>query len=216
MKRTSFSFSAIFLGLSVLCFTGCSDSSAPAKKAEVKQKKPAVPVSGLSGIFQMYQVARTWAPDAQLLKLENGDIPEAKPETGKYGLWRATFVTESKKMKRDYYYAAADSEGGIIKGVRAGSDGMYVRNPQVHPFAIQEVRIDTDKALETALAEVAKDKKMKDWLDQNKDMPVQYVLDWTGTNQKPTWRVVWGPSISQSKFSIFIDANTGKFVKKLQ
>ncbi len=206
MNRTLFSISLLALFL-----TGCSDSTAPAKKAA---KKIPEPVTGQSAIFQMYQLARTWAPDAQLLKLENGDIPEAKPQPGKYGLWRAMFVSNSKKLKRDFVWSASDSDGGIIKGVRAGSESAYIRNVQIHEFAIQEVKTDTPAALETTMKEVEKDKDMKKVLAETPDLPVQYLLEWTGTNPKPQWRVIFGPSISQSKFSVFIDAYTGKFEKK--
>lgn len=206
MNRTLFSISLL-----TLLLTGCSDSGAPAKKAA---KKIPEPVTGQSAIFQMYQLARTWAPDAQLLKLENGDIPEAKPQPGKYGLWRATFISNTKKVKRDFAFAASDSDGGVIKGVRAGSESAYIRNVQLHEFAIQEVKIDTPAALETALKVVEKDKDMKKVLADNPDLPVQYLLEWTGTNVKPQWRVIFGPSVSLSKFSLFIDAYTGTFEKK--
>ena len=117
-------------------------------------------------------------------------------------------------MKRDFVYSASDSDGGIIKGVRAGSDTGYIRNVQVHEFAIQEVKTDTPAALETAMKEVEKNKDMKKYLTDNPNVPVHYLLEWTGTNAKPQWRVIFGPSVSQSKFSFFIDAYTGAFEKK--
>lgn len=208
MKRTLFSTSLLCLSL---LFTACSDSSAPAKKAE--PKKPAEPVSGQSGIFQMYQVVRTWAPDAMLLRVENGNIPEVAPQPGKYGVWRAIFASPSRSVKRDWTFAAADSEG-IIKGVRAGSDTSFIPSKEIHRFAIQEVKVDTPAAYATAMKYIEKDKAMKKFLDENKDYPVQYLLEWTGMNSKPYWRVIFGPSVSQSKFSIFVNANTGEFVKK--
>lgn len=213
MNRTFFSISA--LGLLALALSGCSESAPPAKKAEVA-KKPIEPVSGQSGLFQMFQIARPWAPDAMILKLENGDIPEAKAQPGKYGLWRATFVSPSKKIKRDYSFAVADSDGGVIKGPRAGGEAPYTASPLVHPIPIQDVHVDTTAALETAMKEIAKDKAMTKALADNKDVPVQYILDWTGTNPKPYWRVVFGPSVSQSLFSVLIDAGTGEFVKKMR
>jgi len=207
---------ATSLTLLALITTGCSDSPAPAKPAEVKKPVEALPISGQSAIFQTFQVARTWAPDAMLLKLENGDIPEAKAQPGKYGLWRAIYVSPSKNVRREYTYAAADSEGGVIKGARAGADSGYAANPQVHPFAVQEVRVDTVAAHETAMKEVDGDAQMKKVLAENKDLPVQYLLEWTGSAPKPQWRVIFGVTVSQSKFSILIDANSGKFVRKLR
>ncbi|MBI5282264.1 MAG: hypothetical protein HY858_11330 [Candidatus Solibacter usitatus] len=209
MKRILLSITTLSL-LAVL-MTGCSEDAAPKKQAK---KAPPAPVTAQSAMLYMFQVARTWMPDCEILKLENGDIPEAKAEAGKYGLWRATFVSQSKRVKRDYYYAADNSEGGIIKGVRAGADSAYARRAQIHPFAIQEIKIDSPAALKAAMDQVEKDKDMKKALAGNKDLPVQFLLEWTGNNPKPQWRVIYGASVSASKFSIFIDAFTGKFVKK--
>ncbi len=202
---------AMLAGLS----TGCSDSGGPAKNAEAKKTVEAQPVSGQSGIFQTFQLARTWASDAMLLKLENGDIPEAKAQPGKYGVWRAVYISQSKGAKREYVYAAADSDGGLIQGARAGSESSYQRNPRVHPFAIQEVHSDTVAAYETAMKEVAQDKSLQKILEENKDLPVQYQLEWLDLAPKPQWRVIFGATVSQSKFSILVDASDGKFVKKL-
>jgi len=213
MKRTL--FSATSLTLLAFLTSGCSRNAAPAKKAEAKKKVEAQPISGQSAIFHTFQVARTWARDAMLLKLANGNIPEANAQPGKYGVWRATYVSQSSKQKRDYVYAAADSEGGIIQGVRAGADSVYIPNPRVRPFAVQEIHADTVAAYETAMKEVANDNTMQKVLDENKDLPVQYELEWAGAAPKPQWRVIFGVTVSQSKFSILIDANSGEFVRKL-
>jgi hypothetical protein len=196
----------------LLALSGCSQAP-PAKKAP---PKPPEPVTGQSAIFQTFQVARTWAPDAKLLKLESGNISEVQPAEGKFGLWRATYVSESKRSRREFVWSAADSEGGILKGVRAGSDSGYLPNPRIFPMAIQEVKIDTPKALEVAMAEVQKDAAMKKVLEDNKDLPVHFLLEWVAPDVKPAWRVIFGPSVSQSKFSVFVDAYTGKFVRKLR
>lgn len=173
-------------------------------------KKPVEPVTGQSGIFQMFQVARTWYKEPMLLKVENVDLPEAKPQPGKYGAWRATFVAVEKQQKRDYMFAVADSDGGIIKGARAGQDSSYIRNPQVRPIAIQDVKVDTPAALEEAL----KNKEVKEFADKNPNEPVQFVLEWTGQTAAPCWRVFWGPTVSTAKANVWIDSKTGKFVKK--
>jgi hypothetical protein len=205
MNRTSFSLIAI---AALLSLGGCS--SGPAPKKEAAAKKPVEPVTGQSGIFQMYQVARTWAKDAMLIKVDNLDIPEAKPQPGKYGVWRATFVSLEKKQKRDYLYAVADSEGGIIKGARAGSESMYAANPQIRPIAITDVKTDTPAALEEAL----KNKEVKEFADKNPNEPVQFILEWTGQTMDPCWRVYWGPTLSMAKANVWINSKTGKFVKK--
>jgi hypothetical protein len=209
MKRIRISHG---LPVLLLALAGCSQAP-PAKK---EPPKPPEPVTGQSAIFQTFQVARTWAPDVKLLKLESGSLSDVQAAGGKHGLWRATYVSESKRLKREFVWAAADSEGGIIKGVRAGADASYLPNPRIYPMAIQEVKIDTPKALEVAMAEVQKDAAMQKVLEDNKDLPVHFLLEWVLPDVKPTWRVIFGPSISQSKFSVFVDAYTGKFVRKLR
>ncbi|NWF85401.1 MAG: hypothetical protein HXY18_16420 [Bryobacteraceae bacterium] len=192
----------------LVTMAGCSSTSAPKKEAAAK--KPVEPVTGQSGIFQMYQVARTWAKDAMLLKVDNLDIAEAKSQPGKYGAWRGVFVSLEKNQKREYMFSVADSEGGIIKGARAGAESLYIRNPQVRPIAIQDVKIDTPAALEEAL----KNKEVKEFADKNPNEPVQFILEWTGQTPVACWRVFWGPTVSTAKANVYIDCKTGKFVKK--
>jgi hypothetical protein len=91
---------------------GCS-SEAP-KDAAKKEAKPIAAVSGQSAAFEMYKTARSWNKDATLLRLENLDIPEAKAEPGKYGAWKATFVSFEKKRRRG---ADADPEADPYNGL---------------------------------------------------------------------------------------------------
>ncbi len=205
--------SASLCAAAALLLTGCSDASAPAKKAEAKKAPEAV--TGQSGLFQTFQIARRWAPDAKILKMESGNIDEAPSHEGKCGLWRVTYVSEQLKSKREFFYAVASSEGGVIEGARPGTETGYTASPRVYIFPIADVRIDTPVALETANKEVAKDKAMSKVLAENKNLPVQFLLESSGPVAKATWRVIYGASISQSKFSILVDAKTGAFIKKL-
>jgi hypothetical protein len=208
MIRTCFSF---FVSVAIIGLSGCSSSApAPKKEAAAAAIKPVEPVSGQSGIFQMYQVARNWEKEPMLIKVENLDLPEAKPQAGKYGAWRAMFVSPDRKIKREYVFAVSDSDGGIIKGARAGQESPYMSNPQSHLLSIQDVKIDTPAALEEAL----KNKEVKDFADKNPNEPVQFILEWTGQTESPCWRVFWGPTVSTAKANVWIDCKTGKFVKK--
>jgi hypothetical protein len=189
--------------------TGCSSSPPPAPAAK-KEVKPVSPISGQSALFSMYQVARTWAPDAMVLKLDNMDIPEAKPEPGKYGAWRAMFVSPSRRIKRDYTFSVADSGPTLHKGPFAGPETSYIPNPTIRPISIQDVKIDTTDALEAAL----KNKELKAFAEKNPDLPVQFVLEWTSQTPLPAWRVIWGRSVGTSAASAYIDSREGKFLRK--
>ena len=188
---------------------GCS-TSAPVEK---KPAKPIVPVTGRSAAFEMYKTARSWNNDALLLRLENMDIPEAKAEGGKYGAWKATFVSPSKKVKREFTYSVAESSAGVHKGVFPGSESAYMANTQNRTFSISDVKIDTPEAVENA----KKQKDIGEFADKHADLPVQFVLEWNmQLAPKAAWRVFWGATISTSQASVFIDAEEGKFLKKLR
>jgi hypothetical protein len=202
MKRSFFSQSAAAALL--LAVAGCSSQAPTAKK---EPPKPPEPVSALSGITYMYQVARQWAPDAKILQAENAPIAEVKSEPGKFGAWRCTFVSESRRVKRSYSYSVVQSEG-LNKGVFGGAEETYLPNPRKLSFFIQDVKVDSIAALETASKELA------DMIKKNPDVPANFILEWDVQSIGPAWRVFWGPSVSQSIGSGFVDVKAGKFLRK--
>lgn len=187
---------------------GCSSQAPVAKKAA----KPIVAVSGQTAAFEMYKTARAWNNDATILRLENLDIPEAKPEPGKYGAWKATFVSFTNRQKREFTYSVAESSAGVHKGVFPGAESGYIANTQNRIFNIIDVRVDTTEALEVA----KKQKDVADFAAKHPDVPVQFVLEWNlQLTPVAAWRVYWGATLSTSQASVFISAADGKFVKKL-
>lgn len=203
MKRTLYSGIAVL----ALMLGGCSSTStAPAAKKEVK---PAVPIGGQSGIFYMYQAARQWNKDAQILTVENINLDSVKPDAGKYGAWRATFVSLTAKMQKVFTYSVVE-EGVIRKGTYMGSESAYAPKAATRVIPIQKVKVDTPAALEVA------SKELKPVMDKNPDAPIQFLMEWTYQTPNPAWRVIVGPSVGQSKGSVYVDADTGKFLKKVR
>jgi hypothetical protein len=194
--------------LLALC-TGCS-SEAPKEAATKKEVKPVAPVSGQTASFEMYKVARLWAGDAAVLKLENLDIPEAKPLPGKYGAWKATFASFQKRLKKEYMYSVAESSAGAHKGVFPGPEVPYVPIGAIRIFNFADVRTDTPEALENAL----KQKDVAAFAAKHPELPVQFILEWSMVTPRPAWRVYWGGTVSTSEASVYIDAGDGKFLKK--
>ncbi len=203
MKRTLYSGFAIL----ALMLGGCSSmSTSPAPK---KESKPAVPIGGQSAVFYMYQAARQWKGDAQILSVENVNLDAVAPADGKYGAWRATFVSLTAKSQKLFTYGVVE-EGAIRKGTYAGSEAPYAQKAATRVIPIQKVKVDTPAALEIAK------KQLKDVIAKNPDAPVQIIMEWTYQTMNPSWRVIIGPSLSQSLGSVYIDADTGKFVKKMK
>ena len=203
MKKLPFLLAAglaLFLG-------GCSEqpSTAPAeKKAEEKPE----PVSGQSALFKMYQVARSWAPDAAVLKLTSSRLADVPDQPGKSGSWEATFVSQQRSTSRGYTWSAVEEQPNLHKGVFAGSEEPYSgAHGPTQPFLIATVKIDTDAAYETAKAKAA------DYEKKNPGKPISFLLEHSNKFPNPAWRVIWGESVSTSGFSVFVDATTGGFLE---
>ncbi len=189
--------------LAALCLWGCGGGSEAPKKAA----KPPEAVSGQTAAFRMYGMARQWAQDAQLLRMENFHIDEVKGEAGTAGAWRAVFVSPQLGRQREFSYAAAESKGINLKaGVFAQTPADYVASPQLRPVPMAALKIDSTKAYEVAAKESA------EYMKQHPGAPVQFELSCTERTPNVSWRVVWGPSIGRSDYSVYVDASTGIYM----
>ena len=105
-------------GALFLLLTGCSE---PTKTTEKKKEEKLDPATGQSALYKMYQVARSWAPDAQVLKMNSilmNEVPDLPPGTA--GAWQATFTSAARSQARSYTYSIVEGEGNLHKGVFAG------------------------------------------------------------------------------------------------
>ena len=187
------------LALTLLC--GCSETTTTQTAAKKEAEKALEPVTGLSALFKMFQVARSWGgSDLQILKMNSMQIAEA-PDVprGKAGAWQCTFVSPSKNTARTYTYSIAESAGNLHQGVRAGSEeGWSGAKGTTSAFRIEAVKSDTDAAYKTALEQGAEyDKK-------NPGKPIIFLLEKATKDPDPHWRVVWGESVGTSNFSVLV------------
>src|SRR5690242_18145666 len=97
--------------------SGCSDSSTATKK---EPEKPPEPITGLSAVYKMYQVARTWAPDTQVLSMTSGHVEGVPEAPGKAGAWEGTFTSASLGHSRTYSFSIIEQLPSLHKGVFAG------------------------------------------------------------------------------------------------
>ncbi|MGA2274967.1 MAG: hypothetical protein ABSH00_15530 [Bryobacteraceae bacterium] len=186
---------------------GCSEQPAPPAAAKKEEAKPE-PVTGQSALFKMYEVARTWAPDVAVLKMDSVRVEGVPDQPGKSGGWEAVFASEQKGSARSFTWYAIDQEPTIHKGVFAGAEEGYSgARAETSPFPIADVKIDTDAALATAKG------KEEAFEQKNPGQPVIFLLEKSSRFAHPAWRVIWGESVSTSGFSVFVDAATGKFLE---
>ncbi len=182
----------------------CTSTTAP--KPEAKKVEPPKPVTGLSGVFHAYRMARTWASDAMPLHTQSVNLQSVKSDGGKAGAWTTTFVSPSLRKSRRYSYSTIEGEG-LHKDVFAQREEFWSGpTRQSMPFRIEALKTDTDKAWEVAVAKSAA------YMKKNPDMPVFFVAEYTSRFPNPAWRVVWGESVSRSSYSIFVDTTDGKYL----
>jgi len=194
----------------VACFllVGCSDQSS-SHPAAPKETVPPEPVTGQSGLYKMFQMARAWAPDAQVLKLDSVHLTEVPEVPDKAAEWEATFVSANRGATKSFTWSALDIEPSLHKGVYPGDEEPYSGSHGASPFLIAAVKIDTDAALATAKIEAAA------YAKKNPRMPITYVLEKTDRFPDPAWRVIWGESLGISGFSVYIDATTGAYLETM-
>ncbi|MFB3777048.1 MAG: hypothetical protein ACE141_05530 [Bryobacteraceae bacterium] len=199
--------------MSALLFvlSGCGDSPSPTAEKKAEAVKPPEPVTGLTGLYRMYAMARQWAPDAQLLRARSIRLSEVKSDGGKSGAWEATFVSESGRMARSYTFSVVEAQGNLHEGVFAGQqEGYSGPTAQVRPFPINVARVDSEKAYETAM------KKGEEYAKKHPDVPISFLLELVPGQTNPTWRVIWGESVATSGYSVLVDAATGEVVQILR
>lgn len=200
---------ALFLPACALLWvlSGCSDNSTATRK---EPEKPPEPISGLSAVYRMYQVARTWAPDTQVLNMSSMHF-EGVPETpGKAGVWQATFASANLGRSRVYDYAIVEQLPSLHKGVFAEQEsGFSGSRGESKPFLIAAVKIDTDAAYETAKSKAVEYEK------KNPGKRITFLLEKIDRFPDPAWRVIWGDSVGTSNFSVYVDASTGAYLETM-
>jgi hypothetical protein len=190
-----------------LVLAACSDQP---EKAEKKVEKPALPVTGQSALFHMYQVARSWGSDVRILQMHSMHLTEVPDVHGKAGAWQATFASDSRNQARVYTYSIIDAEPNLHQGVFPSQPESWAGPGSGNePFLIAAVKIDTDAAYKTALKQAGAAAKA------DAKQTIAFVLDKQKKFTNPSWRVIWGESIGTSGLSIFIDATTGEYLETM-
>jgi hypothetical protein len=184
---------------------GCSEQPEPAEKKV--PPKPAEPVTGQVALYRMYQVVRSWASDAQVVKMNSIHLLEVPSVPGQAGAWEATFASASRGRTRTYTYSVVESPGNLHQGVFGGQ--VEDLSAQAQPFLIAAVKVDTDAAYKTALGKAA------DYDKKNPHLTISMVLEKNSKFPNPVWRMVWGESLGTSGLSVFIDASTGEYMETL-
>jgi hypothetical protein len=185
-----------------LMLAGCSE------QPEAQVKKKAEPVTGQTALYRMYQVARSWAPDAEVLRMNSIHLTEVPTVRGEAGAWQAEFTSGGKSSQRSYTYSVVESEGNLHEGVFPGPEESWA-GPATQPFVVGGVKVDTDAAYKKALT------KAGEYDAKNAKQTISFELGKQEGSENPVWRVIWGESAGTSGLSVLVDATTGEYIKTL-
>jgi hypothetical protein len=133
---------ALAPGCLALCMLAACSSSQPVSGN--KTEPPPQPLTGLSALFHMYQVARaSWALDAQVVKMSSvrvDGVPDPPP--GQAIAWEATFYSPSLGRARSYTDSIVERLPELHKDVFAGPQQSFTGDS----FLIAAVKKDTEGA----------------------------------------------------------------------
>lgn len=186
-----------------------SSCGGSAVQAPVEPPPPPEPVSAMRAFTFAFGKARTKGADLEIFSISNLNLEGVKSEGGKAGAWQFQFVSPSKGAIYSMRYAVADELPSFREGAwDSGSQSYSPRGMRAKPFPVQALRCDSTEAYKIAVENAA------DYLKKEDLPPVNFMLELTDMYALPTWRVYWGNSLSTAEYSVYIDANQSKFLKK--
>lgn len=183
----------------LLVLGGCSESPKPARAPEA--------ISGQSAFYKMFVAARSWAADAQPVRVTEIDVDEVKAEGGRAGAWEAVFVSQSQGRQCRYIYSVVHRPARNLRGgVSADPPENWSGRGDSEPFLVQAFKVDSPAAYEVAM------KQGREYARKNPGKAVKFLLEKTRRFANPAWQVFWGESVSASGYSVFVDATTGEYL----
>ncbi len=197
----------LYVVLVALVFlAGCS--SEPSKPAEAPKPKTPDLLTGRSAFQKMYIQAHGWAGDAKPFRLESQANKDSNGRDGKSAIWRASFASPSRGAIKPFVWSGTDSSDAPSRGVSPGTEDSYSPgNSNTQVFEVAFMKVDSDKAFEEAQKHGG-----EKVLAKSPDLPVLYVADWKGTENKLIWHVIYGTDRDSAKLKVAVDASTGEFL----
>src|ERR1019366_7419201 len=199
---------SIFPAITLLAIlTACSNTPAPTTAKQEPEKVE--PATGQTAVFRMYQMARAWAPDCEIMKLESMRLSDVKEGArGTASAWQATFVSAARSQSRSYTFSIVEAEGNLRKGAFAGPEEAWNGGPsgEHSPILMAAIKIDSDAAYKTAMEDPPS--KATKYEKNILAKPITILLERTPKHPTPAWRVVWAESTGTSDPTVLVDSSS--------
>ena len=97
----------------------------------------------------------------------------------------------------------------LHEGVFGGPEESYSPTGSAVPFIMPAFRVDSPAALMTALEKGGGEAFQK----KNANLPVMFKLEQGRRDTSPRWQVYWGGTALANPFSVYVNADTGDYIK---
>lgn len=206
MKQLHIGVFAVLLGV-LLIFPGCESAppAKPSEEAKPAKKEPSL-YSGLQAFNTMNALALKWAPDATPVRLESRVNSESNGQGGKSTVWRAGFISPSRRQLKFFVCSGSRLPDAPPYGVSSDIETPYEAAVGRMAFPAFLLKVDSDKVYE-----VAQQHGGEAVLKKNPQQPVLYVLLFTPGKNALYWNVIYGTEEKTAGAGI-IHATTGAWV----
>lgn len=199
--------------IALLLLAGCSSapktSSGENKQPEAKPKFEPTFYTGREALSKMYIAARGWQVDSKPYNLVSQPTKEDNGHDGKSGIWGAGFASPTRRAVKVYTWSGLKSDNAPEPGIGARPEDTYnPANTSTQIFDIAFLKIDSDAAFKEAQKHGG-EKLIK----ANPELPVYFLLDWNGRENKLYWHVLYGELRDNPKLRVAVDASTGAFIR---
>lgn len=195
--------------LALAIMAGCSSEPTQPAQSEKPQPKGPELVTGRTAFQKLYIAARGWAPDVKPYRLESAATSDSQGKDGKSAVWRASFASAVQRGVKPYMWSGTDAQDAPSRGISPGAEDTYnPSNTSTQVFDIAFLKVDSDKALETA-QQHGGDKI----LEKDPNTPILYILDWSRATNELIWHVIYGTSRDQAKLRVAVNASSGDFLR---
>jgi hypothetical protein len=207
MRKCSwFAVSFAFLTIMAACNSGTQAKPGNPPEAK-KEEHAAVAYTGREAFQKMYTSAHLWAPDARPYNLQSSTFKDYTGQDGKAVIWRAGFASPARRSIKAFLWSGVRDPDAPSPGVSSGVEDTYSpNNSSTQVFDAAFLKVDSDKAY--GIAQQHGGEKLT---KANPKQPVVYLLDWDPRENVLTWHVVYGPSESEAKLKVAVNASTGAF-----
>jgi hypothetical protein len=197
----------VLAGLALLA--GCSSGTNPVPektKTVTETKTEPVLYTAKECFSRLEGQARLWASDAMPFHVESDFTPESTGKDGKTAVWRAIFVSGSRRTAKAFTCSGSRAPDAPVFGVTADMEMPY--DPKYVPFDSFLLKVNSDKAFE-----VAQQHGGENLLKKDPQQPVAYLVEMARGQTVPHWYVIYGKNLKDNKGIGVINATTGAFLR---